>query len=105
MCIRDSFREDLLYRLNTVEVVLPPLRDRREDIPALASSFLVAQAARYRKPVQRFGAAAIKALLEYPWPGNVRELEHCVERAVLMARGTELTPEDLVLRPLHAVLQ
>jgi DNA-binding NtrC family response regulator len=94
-----AFREDLLYRLNTVEVVLPPLRDRREDIPALASSFLVAQAARYRKPVQRFGAAAIKALLEYPWPGNVRELEHCVERAVLMARGTELTPEDLVLRP------
>jgi len=94
-----AFREDLLYRLNTVEVVLPPLRDRREDIPALASAFLAAQAARYRKPVQRFGAAAIKALLEYPWPGNVRELEHCVERAVLMARGVELTPEDLVLRP------
>jgi DNA-binding NtrC family response regulator len=94
-----AFREDLLYRLNTVEVVLPPLRDRREDIPALASAFLLAQAARYRKPVQRFGAAALKSLLEYPWPGNVRELEHCVERAVLMARGTELTPEDLVLRP------
>jgi len=94
-----AFREDLLYRLNTVEVVLPPLRDRREDIPALASAFLAAQAARYRKPVQRFGAAALKALLEYPWPGNVRELEHCVERAVLMARGTELNPEDLVLRP------
>jgi DNA-binding NtrC family response regulator len=94
-----AFREDLLYRLNTVEVVLPPLRDRREDIPALASAFLAAQAARYRKPVQRFGGAALKALLEYPWPGNVRELEHCVERAVLMARGPELTPEDLVLRP------
>jgi DNA-binding NtrC family response regulator len=94
-----AFREDLLYRLNTVEVVLPPLRDRREDIPALASAFLTSQAARYRKPVQRFGAAALKALFEYPWPGNVRELEHCVERAVLMARGTELTPEDLVLRP------
>ncbi|MGZ6134084.1 MAG: sigma-54 interaction domain-containing protein, partial [Myxococcaceae bacterium] len=94
-----AFREDLLYRLNTVEVVLPPLRDRREDIPALASAFLAAQAARYRKPVQRFGVAALKALLEYPWPGNVRELEHCVERAVLMARGAELTPEDLVLRP------
>ncbi len=93
-----AFREDLLYRLNTVEVVLPPLRDRREDVPALASAFLAAQAARYRKPVQRFGAAALKALLEYPWPGNVRELEHCVERAVLMARGAELTPEDLVLR-------
>ena len=94
-----AFREDLLYRLNTVEVVLPPLRDRREDIPALASAFLAAQAARYRKPVQRFGGAALRALLEYPWPGNVRELEHCVERAVLMARGAELTPEDLVLRP------
>ena len=94
-----TFREDLLYRLNTVEVMLPPLRDRREDIPALASAFLSAQASRYRKPVQRFGAAALKALLEYPWPGNVRELEHCVERAVLMGRGGELTPEDLVLRP------
>jgi len=94
-----TFREDLLYRLNTVEVMLPPLRDRREDIPALASAFLSAQASRYRKPVQRFGAAALKALLEYPWPGNVRELEHCVERAVLMGRGAELTPEDLVLRP------
>ncbi|MGZ6097110.1 MAG: sigma-54-dependent transcriptional regulator [Myxococcaceae bacterium] len=94
-----AFREDLLDRLNTVEVVLPPLRDRREDIPALASAFLAAQAARYRKPVQRFGVAALKVLLEYPWPGNVRELEHCVERAVLMARGAELTPEDLVLRP------
>jgi len=94
-----AFREDLLYRLNTVEVLLPPLRDRREDVPALASAFLAAQAARYRKPVQRFGASALKALLEYSWPGNVRELEHCVERAVLMARGTELTPEDLVLRP------
>jgi DNA-binding NtrC family response regulator len=94
-----AFREDLLYRLNTVEVVLPPLRDRREDIPALATSFLQAQAARYRKPVQRFGPAALKAVLDYPWPGNVRELEHCVERGVLMARGVELTPEDLVLRP------
>ena len=94
-----AFREDLLYRLNTVEVLLPPLRDRREDIPALATSFLQAQAVRYRKPVQRFGAAALKAILDYPWPGNVRELEHCVERAVLMARGVELTPEDLVLRP------
>jgi DNA-binding NtrC family response regulator len=93
-----AFREDLLYRLNTVEVVLPPLRDRREDIPALASAFLAAQAARYHKPVQRFGVAALKMLLEYPWPGNVRELEHCVERAVLMARAAELTPEDLVLR-------
>jgi len=93
-----AFREDLLYRLNTVEILLPPLRDRREDIPPLASTFLTVQAARYRKPVQRLGNAALKALLEYPWPGNVRELEHCVERGVLMARGSELTPEDLVLR-------
>ena len=93
-----AFREDLLHRLNTVEVALPPLRDRREDVPALASAFLATQAARYRKSVQRFGAAALKALSS-TWPGNVRELEHCVERAVLMARGTELTPEDLVLRP------
>jgi DNA-binding NtrC family response regulator len=93
-----AFREDLLYRLNTVEVALPPLRHRREDIPALATSFLQTLSARYRKPVQRFGAAALQALLDYRWPGNVRELEHCVERAVLMASGVELVPEDLMLR-------
>ena len=79
------FREDLLYRLNTVVIHLPPLRDRREDIDALALHFLAHYAARYRKPVGRFDADAAAALRAHPWPGNVRELAHAVERAVLMA--------------------
>lgn len=93
-----SFREDLLYRLNTVEIDLPPLRDRREDIPLFADSFLQNQAERYRKPASRFEADAMRALLEHPWPGNVRELQHVIERTVLMARGETITVEDLGLR-------
>jgi DNA-binding NtrC family response regulator len=91
------FREDLLFRLNTVEVHLPPLRDRREDIPALATHFLRRQAARYRKELTGFDAEAMRALLDYPWPGNVRELEHTVERAVLLAAGPQIGAEDLTL--------
>jgi DNA-binding NtrC family response regulator len=79
------FREDLLYRLNTVVIHLPPLRERREDIDALAGHFLTHYAARYRKRVARFDEAALAALGRHAWPGNVRELAHVVERAVLMA--------------------
>jgi DNA-binding NtrC family response regulator len=93
-----DFREDLLYRLNTVELALPPLRERREDIPALAAHFLQRQAKRYEKPIAGFDADALNALLDHPWPGNVRELEHVVERAVLMAHGEKIQPEDLGLR-------
>jgi len=93
-----TFREDLLYRLNTVEIDLPPLRDRREDIPLLANYFLRKQAERYRKPSSRFEADAMQALLEHPWPGNVRELQHVIERTVLMARGASISVEDLGLR-------
>jgi DNA-binding NtrC family response regulator len=93
-----AFREDLLYRLNTVEIDLPPLRDRREDIPLLADFFLRKQAERYRKPAARFEADAMQALLEHPWPGNVRELQHVIERTVLMARGETISVEDLGLR-------
>ncbi len=93
-----AFREDLLYRLNTVEIDLPPLRDRREDIPLFADSFLRNQAERYRKPASRFEADAMQALLEHPWPGNVRELQHVIERTVLMARGETIAVEDLGLR-------
>ncbi len=95
------FRPDLLFRLNTVEIHLPPLRERREDIPLLAGHFLAHFAAHYGKPFTASGAgfdpAAMRLLLEYPWPGNVRELEHAVERAVLLAGGERITPADLSL--------
>jgi DNA-binding NtrC family response regulator len=91
------FRQDLLFRLNTVTIHLPPLRDRREDIPPLAARFLDRHARRYRKQVTGFDEAAMKALLAYPWPGNVRELDHAVERGMLMARGETITEADLGL--------
>ncbi len=93
------FRHDLLYRLNTIEIHLPPLRDRREDIPLLAAHFLRQYAERYRKPIQNFEHPALQALLTYPWPGNVRELDHAVERAVLLAQGHQVRAADLGLRP------
>jgi DNA-binding NtrC family response regulator len=92
------FREDLLFRINTIEIQLPPLRDRRDDIPLLAAHVLRRYAARYRKAVARFHADAMQALLAYHWPGNVRELEHTVERAVLLAEGDLVRAGDLSLR-------
>ena len=91
------FREDLLFRLNTVEIHLPALRERREDIPALAAHFLARYAQRYRVQVSGFAPAAIQTMMQYAWPGNVRELEHTLERAVLMARGEEVQVSDLGL--------
>jgi len=93
------FREDLLFRLNTVEIHLPPLRDRREDIPLLANHFLRQQAMRYRKHLEGFDEAAMRSLLSCPWPGNIRELDHVVERAVLLAQGDLVRVSDLNLRP------
>jgi len=93
------FRQDLLFRLNTVEIPLPPLRERREDLPALAGHFLRALAAKHRKPVVDFAPAALDAMRGYSWPGNVRELEHVIERAVLMAEAREIRPSDLGLSP------
>lgn len=95
---RGEFREDLLYRLNTVEVRLPPLRDRREDILPLARHFLGKQVARYGRDIEGFSRAAEEALLAHAWPGNVRELQHSVERSVLMARGSRIEMSDLGLR-------
>ena len=92
------FREDLLFRLNTFEIHLPPLRERQEDIPLLAAHFLDQHARRYRKRLSGFDPAALRALQEHPWPGNVRELEHAVERAVLMAQADAVMPADLALR-------
>jgi DNA-binding NtrC family response regulator len=93
------FREDLLYRLNTVEILIPALRDRREDIPLLAASFLHRHAGRYRKALGGFRPDAMEALLRYAWPGNVRELDHTIERAVLLADGAEVQVADLALAP------
>jgi DNA-binding NtrC family response regulator len=92
------FRQDLLFRLNTIEIRLPPLRDRREDIPLLAAHFLRQHAEHYRKNLTGFDDSAMKALLAHPWPGNVRELDHAVERAVLMAQGDAVRIGDLGLR-------
>jgi DNA-binding NtrC family response regulator len=92
------FRQDLLFRLNTIEIQLPALRDRREDIPALASHFLRLHAQRYRKTITGFEPAALQALLDHPWPGNIRELDHAVERGVLMAQGTLIRIAELGLR-------
>jgi DNA-binding NtrC family response regulator len=91
------FRSDLLFRLNTVELHIPPLRERKEDIPLLAEHFLKLYAQRYRKPVRGFEAAAVDRMLEHPWPGNVRELDHSIERAVLITTEEQIQPGDLGL--------
>src|SRR5262245_39979484 len=93
------FREDLFYRLNTVEIHLPPLRERRDDIPRLATAFLGRLAGRYGKSGRSFAPDAVSALLEHSWPGNVRELEHVVERALLLCQGEAVRAHDLLLRP------
>jgi DNA-binding NtrC family response regulator len=92
-----NFREDLLFRINTVEIHLPALRDRREDIPLLAAHFLNRSRTRYRKQVSGFSSAAMQHMMQYPWPGNVRELEHTVERAVLLCRSEEIEPANLAI--------
>lgn len=92
------FRQDLLFRLNTIEIHIPPLRERREDIPLLASHFLGMHARRYRKGLNGFDGAAMQLLLEHTWQGNVRELNHVVERAVLMSRESQIRASDLALK-------
>jgi len=89
-----TFRPDLYYRLNVFSIVLPPLRDRREDVPLLFSHFLNKYAAAMNRPVPRLSAQALDLLLRYHWPGNVRELENAVERALLISRSSEIQPTD-----------
>ena len=91
------FRQDLLFRLNTIHIHLPPLRDRIEDIPLLAQHFLKAHVARYRKAITGFDEGALQAMRHYAWPGNVRELDHAVERGVLMTQGKAVRAADLGL--------
>jgi DNA-binding NtrC family response regulator len=94
----NRFRQDLLFRLNTIEIHLPALRERKEDIPLLASHFLTTHAQRYRKRLNGFDQAAMQALVENSWQGNVRELNHVIERAVLMAQENVVKLRDLALR-------
>ena len=97
MAAAGSFRQDLLYRINTVEVRLPPLRERPADIPLLARHFLDRYRAKYRKSLNGLTAEALAHLRAYAWPGNVRELQHAVERAVIMSEGDQLTSADFPL--------
>jgi len=92
-----KFRQDLLFRLNTIHLHLPPLRERRDDIELLAQHFLKGHVERYRKPITGFDEAALQAMRAYAWPGNVRELDHSVERGVLMAQGKVVRAPDLGL--------
>jgi DNA-binding NtrC family response regulator len=97
------FRQDLLFRLNTISIHLPPLRERREDIPLLAQHFLKQHVERYRKAVTGFDAGAVEAMQNHAWPGNVRELDHAVERGVLMSTGKVVRAADLGLSAGQAV--
>jgi two-component system response regulator HydG len=92
-----DFRQDLLYRINTVEIHLPPLRERTGDIPVLAEHFLRIYNKKYRKSIRNIQSSALKKLNQYHWPGNVRELQHSIERAVIMSDGTSLGPDDFIL--------
>jgi two-component system response regulator HydG len=102
--LNHEFREDLLYRINTIEIVVPPLRERKEDISFLANYFLETFCAKYGKPVVTLSADALDKLQRYPWPGNVRELSHAMERAVIMNDHPVLTPNDFVLTSRHPTI-
>ena len=102
--VNGRFRQDLLFRLNTVEINVPPLRERRRDIPLLAMHFLTRYAERYRKPTTTFDPVAMQSMLDYSWPGNVRELDHAVERAVLLSQGDAVRVSDLGLREAREAL-
>lgn len=99
MVEQGAFREDLLYRINTIHIDLPPLRQRREDILPLAEGFLRRYAAKYAKPIEGFDAEAVRAMESYPWAGNIRELQHTVEKAVILCDTPQITPATLLLRP------
>lgn len=94
-----TFRQDLLYRINTIEIVMPPLRDRISDIRLIAKHFLMRYAKKYRKPTQGFEKETLEKLERYTWLGNVRELRHAIERAVIMSESEKLHPDDFLLEP------
>lgn len=98
MIAQKKFREDLLYRINTVEINLPPLRDRSDDIPLLVEHFLKVYGRKYQKPRISVSTKTVRALSEYHWPGNVRELQHVMERAVILSDSDSLRPEEILIR-------
>ncbi len=106
MTVENEFRQDLLYRINTVEIKLPPLRDRIEDIEPIAKHFLKVYGKKYRKQKMRLNETTLNKLKKYSWPGNVRELQHAIERAVIMSNSHLLAPEDFLLieRPTQNVI-
>jgi transcriptional regulator with PAS, ATPase and Fis domain len=91
----DRFREDLYYRLNVIAIHVPPLRERKEDIPLLVDAFARKYCLEMNKEKAKIGAAALKLLMDYDWPGNVRELENIIERALVIGQGDEISPDDL----------
>lgn len=97
MVQKGEFREDLLYRINTIHLHIPPLRERKEDILPLARQFLSQYAAQYGRPAVRFSSEATRLLLDHSWYGNIRELQHCIEKAIILSEGEELTAETLQL--------
>ena len=97
MAAEDQFRQDLIYRINTVEIEIPPLRERPEDIPLLADHFLKIFAKKYNKKINKLNNQVIKKFNSYPWPGNVREFQHVIERAVIMSDSSNLEPDDFQL--------
>lgn len=94
MVKENRFRQDLLYRINTIEIEIPSLRDRMEDIPLLSSHFLKYYADKYNKSVSKISEAAMTRMNKHPWPGNIRELQHAIERAVILSNSSVLQPED-----------
>ncbi|MBK7375010.1 MAG: sigma-54-dependent Fis family transcriptional regulator [Chitinophagaceae bacterium] len=101
----NRFRKDLIYRINTVEIVVPPLRKRNGDILLLANHFAQTYAAKYLKPVPALDAKAIEKLMQYNFPGNVRELQYTMERAVIMSEGETLSANDLIFSPIESAVQ
>ncbi len=97
MVSHKEFRDDLFYRIQTVEIQIPPLRDRRGDIPLLVEYFLEMYCNKYGKPLKEVSAPSMKQLEQYHWPGNVRELQHAVERAGIMSEAAVLQPSDFLL--------
>ncbi|WP_066629988.1 sigma-54-dependent transcriptional regulator [Labilibacter marinus] len=95
------FREDLLYRINTIQIEIPPLRDRGNDILVLADFFLKKYAFKYDKPIPKLNKNTQEKLLKYPWPGNIRELEHAIEKAIILSESNVLKPDDFCLRPIN----